>query len=157
MNARLLAVGARQPRWIEDGFTDYVRRLPRGNALALEPVPAAPGDMAARRAREVEGAKLLDRIGTRDRVVVLDVRGEALSTAALVGKLEGWRMDGRKVTFVIGGANGLSEPVLTRADFTWSLSALTFPYGLARVLVAEQVYRAWAILAGHPYHRGGDS
>ena len=157
MNARLLAVGARQPRWIEDAFTDYVRRLPRGDVLGLEPVPAAPGDMAARRAREVEGAKLLDRIGARDRVVVLDVRGEALSTAAFVGKLEGWRMDGRKVTFVIGGANGLSEPVLARADFTWSLSPLTFPHGLARVLVAEQVYRAWAVLAGHPYHRDTDS
>ena len=154
MNARLLAVGARQPRWVEEGFSDYVRRLPRGNGLALEPVAPAPGDAGGSRARAAEAGRLLERIDARERVVVLDAGGAALSSERLAVKLEEWRMDGRKVTFVVGGPNGLSEDVLARADFAWSLSPLTFPHGLARVLVAEQFYRAWSILAGHPYHRG---
>lgn len=154
MNARLLAVGARQPRWVDEGFSDYAGRLPRGNALALEPVAPAPGGWDGRRGREAEAGRLLDRIGARERVVVLDPGGEVLSTERFAAKLEQWRMDGRAVTFVIGGPNGLAEAVLARADFAWSLSPLTFPHGLVRVLLAEQVYRAWSILARHPYHRG---
>ena len=155
---RLLAVGTRQPRWIDEGFSDYVRRLPGGSGLVLEPVVPAPGALDDRRAREAEAARLLDRIGARERVVVLDPAGQALSTEGFAARLSEWRMDGRDVAFVIGGPSGLGDAVLARADFAWSLSPLTFPHGLARVLVAEQCYRAWAILAGHPYHRGaGDA
>ena len=149
----MLAVGTRQPQWVNDGFHDYVRRLPRGTGLVLEPVAPAPGAGGAR-GREAEAARLLGRIGARERVVVLDSAGQALSTARFAARLEEWRMDGRDVTFVIGGPSGLDAAVLARADFTWSLSPLTFPHGLVRVLLAEQFYRASAILAGHPYHRG---
>ena len=151
---RLLAVGTRQPRWVDEGFSDYVRRLPRGIELVLEPVAPAPGAVDGRRAREAEAARLLGRVGARERVVVLDPAGQALSTEGFAARLSEWRMDGRDVTFVIGGPSGLGDTVLARADFAWSLSPLTFPHGLARVLVAEQLYRAWTILAGHPYHRG---
>lgn len=154
MKVRVLAVGARQPQWVNDGFSDYVRRLPRGTGLVLEPVAPAPGAVGGRRGREAEAARLLGRIGARERVVVLDSAGQGLSTERFAAKLGQWRVDGRDVTFVIGGPSGLDETVLARADFTWSLSPLTFPHGLARVLVAEQFYRASTILAGHPYHRG---
>ena len=153
MRVRLLAVGSRQPRWVDEGFSDYARRLPRGVGLALEPIAPAPGGMDARRGRDAEATRLLERIGTRERVVALDPAGQALSSEHFAVKLEEWRMDGRGITFVIGGPNGLSEAVLARADFAWSLSPLTFPHGLARVLLAEQVYRAWTILTRHPYHR----
>ncbi|MYE83444.1 MAG: 23S rRNA (pseudouridine(1915)-N(3))-methyltransferase RlmH [Gammaproteobacteria bacterium] len=154
MKMRLLAVGTRQPRWVDEGFSDYVRRLPRGSELVLEPVAPAPGAVDGRRAREAEATRLLGRIGPRERVVVLDPAGQALSTEGFAARLSEWRMDGRDVAFVIGGPSGLADTVLARADFAWSLSLLTFPHGLARVLVAEQLYRAWTILAGHPYHRG---
>ena len=156
MKTRVLAVGTRQPRWVNEGFSDYVRRLPRGSEFVLEAVAAAPGAGAGRRAREVEAARLLGRIGARERVVVLDPAGQALSTERFAARLSEWRMDGRDVTFVIGGPSGLGDSVLARADYAWSLSPLTFPHGLARVLVAEQFYRAWTILAGHPYHRGAE-
>ncbi|MDE0350036.1 MAG: 23S rRNA (pseudouridine(1915)-N(3))-methyltransferase RlmH [Gammaproteobacteria bacterium] len=154
MKVRVLAVGTRQPRWVNDGFSEYVRRLPRGTGLALEAVAPAPGAVGGRRGREAEATRLLRRIGVRERVVVLDSKGQALSTERFAAKLGEWRMDGRDVTLVIGGASGLGDAVLARADFTWSLSPLTFPHGLARVMVAEQFYRASTILAGHPYHRG---
>lgn len=154
MKARLLAVGTRQPQWVDEGFSDYVRRLPRGSEFVLEAVAAAPGTVGGRRAREAEATRLLGRIGARERVVALDSAGRALSTEDFAARLSEWRMDGRDVTFVIGGASGLGDAVLGRADYLWSLSPLTFPHGLARVLVAEQFYRAWTILAGHPYHRG---
>ena len=150
----MLAVGTRQPRWVNEGVSDYVQRLPRGTGLILEPVAPAPGTAGGRRGREAEAARLLGRIGVRERVVALDSSGQALSTERFAARLGEWRMDGRDVTFVIGGPSGLDDTVLARADFTWSLSPLTFPHGLVRVLVAEQFYRASTILAGHPYHRG---
>ena len=85
--------------------------------------------------------------------MALDEAGESLSTASLAKKMDGWRMDGRDVAFIIGGADGLCESVLSSADLKWSLSTLTFPHGLVRVLVAEQIYRAWTLNVGHPYHR----
>lgn len=154
MKARLLAVGTRQPQWVDEAFSDYVRRLPRGSELVLEAVAAAPGAVGARRAREMEATRLVGRIGARERMVVLDSAGQALSTEGFAVRLSEWRMDGRDITFVVGGPSGLGDAVLARADYAWSLSPLTFPHGLARVLVAEQFYRAWTILAGHPYHRG---
>ena len=156
VKVRVLAVGTRQPRWVNEGFSDYVRRLPRGTGLVLEPVAPAPGTAGGRRGRDAEAARLLGRIGVRERVVALDPAGRALSTERFAARLGEWRMDGRDVAFVIGGPSGLGDTVLARADFTWSLSPLTFPHGLVRVLVAEQFYRASTILAGHPYHRGGE-
>ena len=153
----MLAVGTRQPRWVNEGFADYVRRLPRGAGLILEAVAPAPGTVGGRRGREAEAARLLGRIGAHERVVVLDPAGQTLSTERFAARLGQWRMDGRDIAFVIGGPSGLGEAVLARADFAWSLSPLTFPHGLARVLVAEQFYRASTILAGHPYHRGRES
>lgn len=154
MKLRLVAVGTRLPAWVNAGFEEYARRLPRANPLCLVEVPTAR--RAGRNTEQIcaeEGKRLLAKVNARDWVVALDVQGRTLSTEKLAEKLDGWRMQGCDVTFLIGGADGLAEDCLTRADESVSLSAFTFPHGLVRVILAEQLYRAWTLLAGHPYHR----
>lgn len=104
------------------------------------------------RGRETEGEAILARAAD-DYLVLLDERGKGLASTELASKLEDWQQDGRDLAFVIGGPDGVSEAVRRRADFAWSLSRLTLPHGLARILVTEQLYRAWSLNAGHPYHR----
>ncbi len=155
MKLRLLAVGGRSPEWVAAGFREYARRMP-GN-WPMELVEIGP---AQRRGRPVarilaeEGERMLARIHPRDAVVALDVAGRSLSTEQLSDKMDGWRMQGADVCFLIGGADGLAPACLARADESLSLSALTFPHQLVRVMLAEQLYRAWTLLQGHPYHRG---
>lgn len=155
MKFKLLAVGSRVDAWIDKGFNEYARRLPKDSPLELITVAAA-----ARRGQPVEklmadeGARLLAKVTPRDHVVALDVTGRSLSSEALAERMEDWRMTGADVVFLIGGADGLDQSCLTRANEKLSLSALTFPHGLVRVMLAEQLYRAWTLLAGHPYHRG---
>lgn len=154
MHIRVLAVGRRPPRWAMEAFSEYAKRLPSAFALDSRLIAPARGhgsDVA--RARAEEGERLLAGMGPRDFVVALDERGSAWSTADLAKQLAGWEMGGRDVTLLIGGADGLSQPCLERADQRWSLSPLTLPHALVRVLVAEQLYRAWSLNAGHPYHR----
>lgn len=110
-----------------------------------------PADGAARQA---ETRLLLERMGADERVVLLDERGKQMSSSELASKLAAWQGDGRDLCFVIGGPDGVDESFRKRADFVWSLSELTLPHGLARVLLTEQLYRAWSLEAGHPYHRG---
>jgi 23S rRNA (pseudouridine1915-N3)-methyltransferase len=142
------------PDWVEEGFEAYASRLPRENALVLEVVPASKRRVAEReRAIAEEGERLLSRIGPRDVVVALDERGSAWSTVELTGRMQRWRQHGRDVALLVGGPDGLHSRCLERADERWSLSALTLPHGLVRVLVAEQIYRAWTLITGHPYHR----
>lgn len=115
--------------------------------------PAGRGRLPAERVRRQEGERLLGHLGPKDHVVALDVKGSAWSTETLATKLDNWRMDGCDVALLVGGADGLDEVCLQRADEIFSLSALTLPHALVRVIVAEQIYRAWTLLAGHPYHR----
>ncbi|HSS63488.1 MAG TPA: 23S rRNA (pseudouridine(1915)-N(3))-methyltransferase RlmH [Gammaproteobacteria bacterium] len=155
MRLHLLCVGARQPRWINQGFESYARRMPRECSLALVEVSTrhrgGAGDL--KRALDKEGERLIQSIPEGALVIALDAEGELWSTKQLAHRLEEWRRDYRDVALLIGGAEGLAPACLQRADRRWSLSALTLPHGLARVLVAEQLYRAWTILSGHPYHR----
>jgi 23S rRNA (pseudouridine1915-N3)-methyltransferase len=102
---------------------------------------------------ESEGEAILGKLNPAEQVVLLDERGRQLSSEALTGKLADWQSDGHDLCFVIGGPDGVPDACRQRADFTWSLSQLTLPHGLARVLFAEQLYRAWSLLSGHPYHR----
>ncbi len=132
---------------------DYLRRFPRDCRLERVEIPLArrTGDVA--RTRREEGERLLAALGPRDRVISLCVDGECWTTEALSGKLAGWRQTGRDVAFLIGGPDGLDPLCLQRSECRWSLSPLTLPHALVRVIVAEQLYRAWSILSGHPYHR----
>ncbi len=151
---RLVAVGTRLPDWVSAGFAEYARRLPRTMPLQLFEVPAANRrNQGLAQIRATEAAKLLAQVGGDDWVVALDVEGKTCSTEKLAEKLDGWRMRGSDVTFLVGGADGLAEDCLTRANETISLSAFTFPHALVRVILAEQLYRAWTLLTSHPYHR----
>ncbi|MEA5445660.1 23S rRNA (pseudouridine(1915)-N(3))-methyltransferase RlmH [Gammaproteobacteria bacterium AB-CW1] len=154
MRIRLLAVGQRQPAWINDGFREYARRLPHECRLQLKEI--TPGRRGSGRtadgARAEEAERILKTVGD-DRLVALDERGKSVDTLKLSGWLGDWLMDGRDLSLVIGGADGLDASVLERADRRWSLSPLTLPHGLVRVIVAEQLYRAWSVRSGHPYHR----
>jgi 23S rRNA (pseudouridine1915-N3)-methyltransferase len=139
-------VGERPRSWVSDGFTDYARRLPRESQLSLV-------EVRAERSRGKQAQRLLKQLGQNDWVVALDGDGEDCSTQQLARKLDHWRMQGRDVAFLVGGADGLDPSCLTRADEVLSLSKFTFPHELVRIILAEQIYRAWTILSGHPYHR----
>ena len=144
MKLRLLAVG-KAPSWIEEGFAHYARRLPPESTLELVVVPPRRGASDEQR--------LLSALRPRETMAVFDERGATLTSRQLAATLADWRRAGRDVALLIGGSAGFSQETRSRAACVLSLSALTFPHQLARVLVAEQMYRAWAILHGHPYHR----
>ncbi|HEX4482045.1 MAG TPA: 23S rRNA (pseudouridine(1915)-N(3))-methyltransferase RlmH [Rudaea sp.] len=151
MRASLIAVGDRMPSWVNDGFAEYVKRLTRELPLTLVEVSAKSRDPA--RAKDEEGRALLDAIPKNAHVVALDGRGQPLSSEELAKELGRWRMLGKDIAFLIGGADGLSAAVLQRADQRWSLGPLTLPHPLVRIVVAEQLYRAASQLSHHPYHR----
>lgn len=155
MHIRLLAVGDRQPSWVDTAFAGYTARLPRQWQFRLETVGTADRRKAAsaERAKETEAEKLLGKIKPAEQVVLLDEKGQQLMSRELASRLVEWQAAGDDLTFIIGGPDGVSQDVESRAGFTWSLSALTLPHGLARVLLAEQLYRAWSLTTGHPYHR----
>jgi len=137
VHIRLIAVGDRQPSWVDTAFETYVQRLPRQWQFRLDLIATAPRskNSDAETAKIAEGQKVLAKI------------------KALAARLEDWQSDGRDLTFVIGGPDGVSEDCMNRADLRWSLSRLTLPHGLARVTFAEQLYRSWTLTTGHPYHR----
>jgi len=155
MHIRLLAVGDRQPPWVDEAFTTYTRRLPREWKFRLDGLATVRRSRndRSKNARDAEGELILGKLASDEQVVLLDERGRQLTSKILATRLSGWQADGRNLCFVIGGPDGVSKAVKQRADFTWSLSELTLPHGLARVLLAEQLYRAWSLHAGHPYHR----
>lgn len=155
MHIRLIAVGDRQPPWVDSAFENYVQRLPKQWQFHIDVVATAPRakNSSADSAKHAEGQKVLAKIKTPECVVVLDERGKQYSSEELSASLNDWQRDGRDLTFIIGGPDGVSEDCMNRADLRWSLSRLTLPHGLARVLFAEQLYRAWTLSTGHPYHR----
>lgn len=155
MHIRLIAVGDRQPSWVDTAFTDYAARLPRQWQFRLDEVATAQRrkSASADAAVAAEGAKLLAKLKPAEFVVLLDENGRQFSSRELADKLDEWQAVGQDIVFIIGGPDGVSADVQKRANLTWSLSKLTLPHGLARVLFAEQIYRAWSLTTGHPYHR----
>jgi 23S rRNA (pseudouridine1915-N3)-methyltransferase len=155
MRATLVAVGTRQPAWVDAGFRDYARRLQTTLPLELIELETAPrsksGDAA--RARAGEARAILAAVAGRGHLVALDERGRLRSTRELAQWLEKRRQMGENLCFAIGGPDGFAPEVLQKSGEQWSLSPLTLPHGLVRVLLAEQLYRASSLLAGHPYHR----
>ena len=155
MRLRVIAVGTRMSGWVEAACSDYTRRVRGAAAPELVEVPVARRSAAgdAARAMATEAQRILALLGPRDHAVALDERGRSFTTLQFSGWLAERRQAGDPVSFIIGGPDGLDPTVLQRAQLRWSLSTLTFPHGLVRVLLAEQLYRASTLLAGHPYHR----
>jgi 23S rRNA (pseudouridine1915-N3)-methyltransferase len=155
MKIKLLAVGTKMPSWVTTGYQEYAKRLPSDMQLQLQELPLGFRGKSADPAKAMhkEGESMLAAIGNGDRVVALDVLGKPWSTQQLAEQCADWRMDGRNISLLVGGPNGLAPECLAQADQRWSLSPLTLPHPLVRVLLAEQLYRAWTILNHHPYHK----
>jgi 23S rRNA (pseudouridine1915-N3)-methyltransferase len=153
----IVTVGHKPPDWITSGFQEYTRRMPRELPVVLTEVrPAArAGKNVAQidRARATEADRILAAIPSDSVKVTLDERGKMITTTELAARLEDWMSHGRDVCFLIGGADGLDDTVRDRADLVLSLSRLTMPHALVRVVLAEQLYRAISIIRNHPYHR----
>ncbi len=155
MRVNLIAVGKRMPAWIENGFKEYSKRLPKEFTLHLiEITPAqrkktTPIEKSIR--EEIERIKMA--VPKNNLVIALDETGKQFSSKTLSKKMEGWIQQAQDISLVIGGADGLGDEFKETADEVWSLSKMTLPHALVRVIVAEQVYRAWSIMTKHPYHR----
>lgn len=155
MRIRLLAIGNKLSSWVEEGFKEYVKRFPASCYLELVEIPAEKRSKQSdiQRLIDKEGEKLLAAIKPGNRVIALEVNGQLWSTEKLADNLKNWQGEGRNIDLLVGGADGLSKACLKKADIHWSLSPLTLPHPLVRILVAEQLYRAVSILQNHPYHR----
>jgi 23S rRNA (pseudouridine1915-N3)-methyltransferase len=155
VHIRLIAVGERQPSWVDSAFDDYAGRLPKPWRFSLQTIPLARRGRAkdAGTAVAQEEQNILAALRQDETIVLLDEKGEQIASVELAARLEKWLAAARDLCFVIGGPDGVTKAMKKRADFCWSLSRLTLPHGLARVLFVEQLYRAWAIGTGHPYHR----
>ena len=151
----LLTASNRQPDWVDDGAADYAKRLRGRCTLEIKTLPLArrTASTPVERAIADEGERLLAAIPAGAHVVVLDERGKPWSTKDLATKLDGWMRIGAPVFLLIGGPDGLSAACTKRAHERWSLSPLTLPHGLAKIVAAEALYRAWSLLEHHPYHR----
>lgn len=153
MQITVAAVGTRLESWIYEAFESYRARLPRHLRLSLAEIPLARRAAGAAAAVQAEGERQLRHVRPDALVLALDERGEQWTSRELAAELERWRATRPQVAILIGGPDGLSPDCRARASRLWSLSRLTLPHGLVRVLLAEQIYRAWTILQGHPYHR----
>lgn len=155
MEIQFIAVGERMPTWVQAGYDDYAKRLPREVRLTLREVSLAKRAKTGHAAqwREQEGERMLAATAPSDHIVALDLGGQLWNTDQLAGALGRWMAAGSRISLLCGGPDGLSAQCLARAREAWCLSPLTFPHPLVRVIVAEQLYRAWSILQNHPYHR----
>jgi len=145
VRVRIVAVGTRMPEWVRQAYEDYTRRMRSSMRIDLEELPVGKN-------KTEEEKRFLERVGD-DYVVALDEHGKSLTTVELAKWLSERQQDGRNLCFVIGGPDGLGAELLKKATLRWSLSALTFPHAMVRVILAEQLYRAHSVLQNHPYHR----
>jgi 23S rRNA (pseudouridine1915-N3)-methyltransferase len=156
MNIHLISVGNKMPSWVSDGYLEYAKRLPAECTLKLTEI--APGRRGQRvdvaRTLRDEGERMLKSVPKGCRLLALDVGGRQWSSEQLAVQLNDWMAQGSDVALLVGGPEGLDPACLGQAQERWSLSPLTLPHPLVRVLLAEQIYRAWSILRNHPYHRG---
>lgn len=155
MRIRLIAVGQKMPDWVSTGYQNYAKRFPSDCQLELVEIAAGKRGKNADIARilKQEGEAMLAAVGKGDRIVSLEVTGKTWTTPQLATRLEQWLMDGRDISLLVGGPEGLAPECIAAADERWSLSPLTLPHPMVRVIIAESLYRAWSVTANHPYHR----
>jgi 23S rRNA (pseudouridine1915-N3)-methyltransferase len=155
MKCKLIAAGTRLPDWVNEGFREYQKRLRTPLVLELVEIPVVTRRAGENPQRAItrEGETMLAAIGKEDYVVALEVAAKSMTTEQLSAWFAERLRDGRPLALLVGGPDGLAAACRTRANQSWSLSPLTLPHGLVRVVLAEQIYRAMSLLAGHPYHR----
>lgn len=155
MKVKVIAVGTKMPKWVIEGSSEFTKRLPRDFKVEFIEIPLGNRAKGAdvKKAIQSESKAILDAISDRDWVVALEVKGRSWTTEQLAEQVTDWRMRGGDVALLVGGPDGLSPDCRTRANQQWSLSALTLPHPLVRILLAEQLYRAYSITQNHPYHR----
>jgi 23S rRNA (pseudouridine1915-N3)-methyltransferase len=153
MKIRIVSVGTKAPAWVCSGFAEYAKRMPPDLPVELIEIPAPKHLGDTEKFMQVEAAKMTAQVDAADWVVALDEHGKSVSSVELAKKLDRWRMQGQNVVFLVGGSDGLGQAARERANEKISLSTLTFPHYVVRVILAEALYRAWSISVGHPYHR----
>ena len=155
MRLRVLAIGQKMPAWVDQGVEEYARRMPREISVEWLDIPPAKRGSATREKYRVQEAEAIEaKLSGKDDVVALDISGKAVSTELIAERFDQWQMQGEQISIVIGGPDGLHPNILKGAKERWSLGQITLPHPLVRVILAEQLYRAWSVQAGHPYHRG---
>ncbi len=155
MKLQLIAVGTKMPDWVTTGFQEYVRRFPRDMPLTLTEVAAGKRGKNAdiKRILQQEGEKMMAAVPKGNRIVTLEVLGRPWTTEQLATNMNNWQSDGRNVSLLVGGPEGLAPECIAASEQKWSLSPLTLPHPMVRVILAESLYRAWSINNNHPYHR----
>ena len=155
MKIYLIAVGNKMPKFVEEGYKEYAKRFPKDCSLELVEIPAQKRGKNADIARitEQEGNQMIAAIPKGALVVTLDIPGKMYNTEQLAEELNSWKNSGRDVALLVGGPEGLSPACKALAEKSWSLSPLTLPHPIVRIILAEALYRAWSVTANHPYHR----
>lgn len=155
MRMQLIAVGSKMPGWVATGYQEYAKRMPPELSLELVEITAGKRGKKAdiSKLTQQEGEKMLAALKGPTHVVALEVNGKSWDTHKLAQRMQQWQLDGRDVAFLVGGPEGLAPECQARADERWSLSPLTLPHPLVRVVIAEALFRAWSLLSNHPYHR----
>ena len=155
MKIHLIAIGKKMPEWVNTGFSEFSKRMPpelQINLIEITPSVRNKSTPIEKNIKE-EGERIQSAIPANSRLIILDEKGENFSSIDRSNKMENWLPMGQEVSIVIGGTDGIDKTIKQNADELWSLSTLTLPHSLVRVFIAEQLYRGWSILKGHPYHR----
>lgn len=155
MIIHFITVGQKMPKWVQDGYNEYAKRLPKACELKLHELPMATrgksGSVDKYKAEEAK--RILAAIPKGAMLIVLDEHGQQVTTKGLADKMETWLASGQDIALIVGGPDGLEQSLIQQAQWKWGLSKLTLPHPMVRVLVAEQIYRAWSVINNHPYHR----
>lgn len=155
MIIHFITVGQKMPKWVQDGYAEYAKRLPKSCAIKLVELPMAQRGKtgSVEKYKTEEAKKILAAVPKGARLIVLDEHGQQVTTKQLAVKLEDWLSGGQDVALIVGGPDGLDQSLIQQAQWKWGLSKLTMPHPMVRILVAEQLYRAWSVINNHPYHR----
>lgn len=155
MVIHFITVGQKMPKWVQEGYTEYAKRLPKACSLKLVELPMAQRGKSGSvdKYKTEEAKRILDAVPKGARLIVLDEHGQQVTTYQLAEKMEDWLSGGQDIALIVGGPDGLEKSLIDQAQWKWGLSKLTMPHPMVRILVAEQIYRAWSVINNHPYHR----